>query len=71
MASANGLERVAIRCILASTRAKPGEEHAAIERIAVWIAADFERVREAALKSVRAERKILLIPIGADWRGQL
>jgi hypothetical protein len=71
MESGNGIERVAIRCALASTQVRSGQENAVIERIGVWIAAEFEKVREAALKSVRAEHKLLMIPIGPDWRGQL
>jgi len=58
---ADGIERVVFRCrIERSLLNRPDPEAAAtIMRLAPWIEREFEPTREAALKSIRTERKLL------------
>jgi hypothetical protein len=66
LARADGIERVVFRCriegVLAGDAPQPsiGE---LIERIAPSIQRDFDILREAALKSIRSERKLLEISL--------
>jgi hypothetical protein len=59
---ADGIEKVALRCRIANALPgfsdSPGE---LIERITPWLEREFEQTREAALKSIRTERKLLEI----------
>jgi len=59
---ADGIEKVALRCRIAN--ALPGSSDSPeqlIERITPWLEREFEQTREAALKSIRTERKLLEI----------
>lgn len=67
--SANGIERVAFKCSIADNLA-PGDDPAAIlARLAPWIEREFETTREAALKSIRSERRMHEIIFDAANRG--
>lgn len=64
---ADGIERIVFRC---RVEAADAEESAVIDavlgRIAPIIQRDFETIREAALKSIRSERKLVEISISAQ-----
>jgi hypothetical protein len=64
---ADGIERVAFRCRIEvdAVSGDAVDADALIERIAPAIQRDFETVREAALKSIRAESKLLEIVLSA------
>ena len=67
--SANGIERVAFKCAIADELA-PGDDAAAIlARVAPWVEREFEITREAALKSIRSERRMHEISFDAANRG--
>jgi hypothetical protein len=59
---ADGIERVAFRCRIEGGTVN-GDADRLIEQIAPAIQRDFETVREAALKSIRGERKLLEITL--------
>jgi len=68
---ADGIENVALRVkiatsILQSAAASPEKM---IERLAPWLEREFEQTREAALKTIRTERKLLEIVFDATRRG--
>jgi hypothetical protein len=55
----DGIERIAFRCAIGAAlaaRALPIEES-----LAPWIQRQFETLREAALKSIRSEGKLLIV----------
>lgn len=59
---ADGIERVALRCVIADALLPDASRDAiafASRRIAAWLEREFEQVREAALRSVRAEHRLL------------
>ncbi|MGC2306615.1 hypothetical protein [Candidatus Binatus sp.] len=57
---ADGIEKVALRCrITTSLIGATNSPEKLIERIAPWLEREFEQTREAALKSIRTERKLL------------
>ena len=69
---ADGIEKVALRCRIATELIRTAESNSPenadsdsseylIERIAPWLEREFEQTREAALKSIRAERHLLEI----------
>ncbi len=61
---ADGIEKVALRCGIANVLLSPGSSDSPerlIERITPWLEREFEQTREAALKSIRTERKLLEI----------
>ncbi len=59
---ADGIEKVALRCRIATSLISADDSpEKLIERIAPWIEREFEQTREAALKSIRTERKLLEI----------
>jgi hypothetical protein len=66
---ADGIERVVFRCRIEGTvldgSAVPASTDSLIERIALSIQRDFETIREAALKSIRSERKLLEMTLAA------
>ncbi|MGC1344309.1 MAG: hypothetical protein WA854_18390 [Candidatus Binataceae bacterium] len=67
--SANGIERVAFKCTISGELA-PGDDPAAtLARLAPWIEREFEMTREAALKSIRSERRMHEIAFDAANRG--
>jgi hypothetical protein len=61
MEHAGGLEKFAFRCQLTRAliqKAGINQPSAACARLAGWLERDFETVREAALKSIRSERRL-------------
>jgi hypothetical protein len=69
---ADGIERVAFRCrisreLLDSDNATDGEN--LLVRLAPWVEREFEAVREAALKTIRSERKLHEIAFAGENRG--
>jgi hypothetical protein len=60
---ADGIEKVAFALRIASSLISADDSpEKLIERIAPWLEREFEQTREAALKSIRTERKLLEIP---------
>jgi len=56
-----GLEKFAFRCRIANPlleRAPQSDSTAVCVRLAGWLERRFEQVREAALKSIRSERRL-------------
>jgi hypothetical protein len=67
---ADGIEKVALRCRIANALLRtPASPEQLIERVALWLERDFEQTREAALKSIRTERKLLEISFDASHSG--
>ncbi len=61
MEHAGGLEKFAFRCLLGQPLIRTAglnAPSAACARLASWLERDFEAVREAALKSIRSERRL-------------
>ena len=59
---ADGIEKVALRCRIANVLPGSSDSPAKlIERITPWLEREFEQTREAALKSIRTERKLFEI----------
>jgi len=56
---ADGIERIAFRCVLGASMI--GEPETLEDRLAPWIESQFEQLREAALRSIRSEGKLLQI----------
>jgi hypothetical protein len=56
---ADGIEKVALRCCIATSLIGATDSpEKLIERIAPWLEREFEQTREAALKSIRTEHKL-------------
>jgi hypothetical protein len=69
---ADGIEKVAFRCRIATAIMPAGDLDAPdklIERLAPWIKREFEMTREAALKTIRSERRLLEINFDSTTRG--
>ena len=67
---ADGIEKVALRCRIATSLINSDDSpEKLIERIAPWLEREFEQTREAALKSIRTERKLLEISFDAEHPG--
>jgi len=67
---ADGIEKVALRfCIATNLIGAVDSTEKLIERIAPWLEREFEQTREAALKSIRTERKLLEISFDATHPG--
>ena len=67
---ADGIEKVALRFRIATNLIGAGDSpEKLIERIAPWLEREFEQTREAALKSIRTERKLLEISFEATDPG--
>ena len=59
---ADGIEKVALKFRTATSLISSADSpEKLIERIAPWLEREFEQTREAALKSIRTERKLLEI----------
>ena len=59
---ADGIEKVALRFRIANGLIGAADSlEKLIERITPWLEREFEQTREAALKSIRTERKLLEI----------
>ena len=67
---ADGIEKVALRFRVATALIGDADSpEKLIERIAPWLEREFEQTREAALKSIRTERKLLEISFDAAHPG--
>jgi hypothetical protein len=67
---ADGIERVVFRCRIARKLMEHEvEPHGLIERLRPWIEREFEQTREAALKSIRSERKLYEMMFDGAHRG--
>ena len=67
---ADGIERVALRFRIATALINAFDSpEKLIERITPWLEREFEQTREAALKSIRTERKLLEITFDASHPG--
>ena len=67
---ADGIERVAFKCRIASALLNAGTDTESIlMRLAPWIEKEFEMTRENALKTIRSERKMLELSFDASNRG--
>ena len=70
---ADGVERVAFRCRVAASLLAPASgveaETAILEALARWLTREFEQTREAALKSIRTERRLFEIAFDENQRG--
>ena len=67
---ADGIEKVAVRFHIATALIGDGDSpEKLIERITPWLEREFEQTREAALKSIRTERKLLEISFDATHPG--
>jgi hypothetical protein len=69
---ADGIERVVFRCRIDEGLAgsdRPGNPDDLVARLQPWIEREFEMVREAALKSIRSERKLHEIAFDHTNRG--
>jgi hypothetical protein len=71
-ARADGLERVGFLCTIARAIAQAPSESdhdAMLSRLAPWFEREFEQTREAALKSLRSERKPLTVRFDREHPG--
>ena len=69
---ADGLERVGFLCMIARAIADaPGEPDAVamLPRLRAWFEREFEQTREAALKSLRSERRPLVVRFDREHPG--
>jgi len=67
---ADGIEKVALRFRIATSLIGAADSpEKLIERITTWLEREFEQTREAALKSIRTERKLLEISFDAAHPG--
>ena len=69
---ADGIEKVVLKCRIASEllgSADSDSSEKLIERLAPWLEREFEQTREAALKSIRTERRLLEISFDASNPG--
>ena len=67
---ADGIEKVALRVRIATALIGDADSsEKLIDRIAAWLEREFEQTREAALKSIRTERKLLEISFDAAHPG--
>lgn len=67
---ADGIEKVALRFRIATGLIGAADSpEKLINRIAPWLEREFEQTREAALKSIRTERKLLEISFDTTHPG--
>jgi len=67
---ADGIEKVALRFRIANALIGATDSpEKLIERISPWLEREFEQTREAALKSIRTERKLFEISFDAARPG--
>ncbi len=67
---ADGIEKVSLRFRIANALIGEADSpEKLIERITPWLEREFEQTREAALKSIRTERKLLEISFDTSHRG--
>ncbi len=65
----DGIERIGLRCRIDHQLVMESDMDQVFARLASWIERDFEHTREAALKSIRAERKLLELSFDGENRG--
>jgi hypothetical protein len=66
MERADGIERVVLRCrIDGPSISSDDDAEALIARLQPWLEREFEQTREAALKSIRAERRLFELRFGS------
>ena len=68
---ADGIERVVFRCRIDVALIDASTADDLIVRLRPWLEREFEMTREAALKSIRSERKLHEIVFDAANRGPL
>ena len=68
---ADGIENVALRVRIATSILQSVDDspEKLIERLDSWLEREFEQTREAALKTIRTERRLLEIVFDAGNRG--
>ena len=66
---ADGIEKVALRCRISNALTLSHSPDQLIERLAPWLEREFEQTREAALKSIRTERRLLELTFDASNPG--
>ena len=73
---ADGLERVGFLCTIARALAEASDDPnrgpdagAILARLVPWFEREFEQTREAALKSIRSERKLFEVVFDREHRG--
>lgn len=71
LARADGIERVVFRCRIDMALAGASTPDDLIARLRPWVEREFEMTREAALKSIRSERKLHEIVFDNANRGPL
>ncbi|HTW87817.1 MAG TPA: hypothetical protein VMD75_07410 [Candidatus Binataceae bacterium] len=71
---ADGIEQLALRCLIPSAQLSDderGHPEKIEARLEAWIQSGFEQIREAALKSIRSERRLWearFIDAPGPWR---
>lgn len=68
---ADGIEKVAFRCRIATVMLQSGGDSPdkLIERLGPWLEREFEQTREAALKTMRTEHRLLEISFDSAHPG--
>ena len=69
---ADGIEKVALRIRIATSLPTPADSASPenlIDRLTPWLEREFEQTREAALKSIRTEHKLLEITFNEKTPG--
>jgi len=71
MTRADGIEKVAFRCRIATVMLQSADDSPdkLIERLAPWLEREFEQTREAALKTMRTEHRLLEISFDSAHPG--
>ena len=65
----DGIEKVAFQCRIDAGLTASQEPEALLARLAPWIEREFEMTREAALKSIRSERRLFEVVFDGTHRG--
>jgi hypothetical protein len=67
----DGIEKVAFQCRIDAALASPASKDAdaLLELLAPWVEREFEMTREAALKSIRSERRLFEVVFDGSHRG--
>lgn len=69
LARADGIEKISLQCRVSPELVDISQVDLVIARLAPWIERDFEQLREAALKSIRSERRLLELVFDSENRG--
>jgi hypothetical protein len=65
----DGIEKVAFQCRIDNAVAASKQTEELMERLKTWVEREFEMIREAALKSIRSERRLFEVVLDASHRG--